>query len=128
MLVLEQNFAEEWAAGTENHFVGRQLLLSLASQCHVREILVRQQTLESQAGTVLKLVPSQVEVLGVGHGEACQGEGGGVDTEAQAGTHHRHPASPAHSLEQKKIIFRKSAAFLNKGGRNSAKVDQKRFP
>ena len=72
MLVLEQNFAEEWAARAENHFVGRQLLLPLASQCHVREILVRQQTLESQAGTVLKLVPSQVEVLGVGHGEACQ--------------------------------------------------------
>ena len=69
MLVLEQNFAEEWAAGAENHFVGRQLLLPLASQCHVREILVRQQTLESQAGTVLKLIPSQVEVLRVGHGE-----------------------------------------------------------
>ena len=72
MLVLEQNFAEEWAAGAENHFVGCQLLLPLASQCHVRKIFVRQQTLESQAGTVLKLVPSQVEVLGVGHGEACQ--------------------------------------------------------
>ena len=30
MLVLEQNFPEEWTAGAEDHFVGHQLLLSLA--------------------------------------------------------------------------------------------------
>ena len=72
MLVLEKNFAEEGAARAEDHFVCCELLLSLASQCHVGKILVRQQILESQAGTVFKLVPSQVEMLGVGHGDAWQ--------------------------------------------------------
>ena len=69
MLVLEQNFPEEWTAGAEDHFVGHQLLLSLSGKCHVRKILVCQQILESQSCAVFKLVPSQVEMLRVCHGE-----------------------------------------------------------
>ena len=49
--------------------MGHQLLLSLAGKCHVRKILVCQQILESQSCAVFKLVPSQVEMLRVGHGE-----------------------------------------------------------
>ena len=65
--VLQKNFPEERAARAQDHFVRGELLVALASQRHVGEVLVREQTLESRPGTGLELVPSQVEVLWVSH-------------------------------------------------------------
>ena len=65
--VLQKNFPEERAARAQDHFVRAELLVALASQRHVGEVLVGEQTLEGRPGTGFELVPSQVEVLWVGH-------------------------------------------------------------
>ena len=63
MLVPSQDGSEEGGAGGEDHFVGGELLLALACQRHVEEILIVPDLSEGNTDVSLKVIPLQTELF-----------------------------------------------------------------
>ena len=63
MLVPSQDGSEEGGAGGEDHFVSGELLLALACQRHVEEILIVPDLSEGNTDVSLKVIPLQTELF-----------------------------------------------------------------